>query len=76
MSASGKNVIHTVEQHLKIGAKRARPVLKICLITDKILERFNSVRDAAKSLDVVEGNIASCARGNVSKASGFKWRYE
>lgn len=76
MSASGKNVIHTVEQHLKVGAKRARPILKICLITEQVLERFDSVRNAAKSLGVTEGNIASCARGNIPKASGFKWKYE
>lgn len=44
----------------------------ICIETNEI---FNSIKEAAKALDIVPSNISSCLTGKRQIAGGFHWAY-
>lgn len=44
-------------------------------LDDNFLERFNSLREAAESINKDFKNISSCCRGKSKSAYGFKWKY-
>ena len=44
-------------------------------LNDNFLSSFNSLREAAESIDKDFKNISSCCRGKSHTAYGFKWKY-
>lgn len=49
--------------------------LKICIKTGKIVEIFDSITDAANSIDWFSGSISYCCRGNGITVKGFNYQY-
>ena len=56
-------------------AKRINAVLQYDL-SGKLLHIWETGLDAAKSLNIPQGNISSCCLGKLKTAGGFKWQYE
>jgi hypothetical protein len=44
-------------------------------LDDNFINKFNSLREAAESINKDCKNISSCCRGKTLTAYGFKWRY-
>lgn len=61
-------------QHSKITSKYV-PVLQYDL-NNNLLNRFNSITDAAKNIDKDTSHIVSCCKGRRKTAYGFIWKYE
>lgn len=40
------------------------------------IRRWNSLKEAAKSINRAQQNISKCCRGKVDTCGGYKWRYE
>ena len=51
------------------------PVLQYDL-NNNLLNRFNSITDAAKNIDKDTSHIVSCCKGRRKTAYGFIWKYE
>lgn len=45
-------------------------------LDNNLLNRFNSITEAAKSINKDTSHIVSCCKGNRKTAYGFIWRYE
>lgn len=54
------------------------PVCKISLVEDKILERYESIAQAAENLGDKRyaANISACCRGAQKQAYGYRWSYQ
>lgn len=54
-----------------------RPVLKLSL-SGEVLERFGSVREAARAVNANHDHIAGCCEGRYGHKTckGYRWRYE
>jgi group I intron endonuclease len=81
--------LNTGERHPKYGTyhseetkaklwksrqKQCKIVQQVDLATGAILNEFNSVSEAAKSIGVVASYISMCCNGRVKTAKGFSWR--
>jgi len=55
--------------------KNAKPVLKIDLQTKKILAEFESLREAARSVNGLKTNINRACTGKYKQAYGFEWKF-
>jgi hypothetical protein len=53
-----------------------RPVLKIDIETDKILERFNSIVEASEKTKIIADTISRCCNNISKSAGGFRWEFE
>lgn len=80
---SSENQLHAYKIGLQInpwigkkGIKHpcSKPVVKLS-IDGKEIERFDSVRDAARSVKADESYLSHCCRNKNRKAGGFKWKY-
>lgn len=54
---------------------RKKKVKKISIETGDILDVYESVREAARSLNKSSSDISLCANGKLKQAYGFIWRY-
>lgn len=61
----------------KVNDKKRCKVIQYSL-EGTLLDTFDSMRDAARSLGSVskQGNISECCSGRRSKAYGYKWEYK
>lgn len=69
---------HNYSKAKRINAARAvtgKCVLQYDL-SGKLLHIWETGLDAAKSLNIPQGNISSCCLGKLKTAGGFKWQYE
>ena len=69
---------HNYSKAKRINAARAvtgKCVLQYDL-SGKLLHVWETGLDAAKSLNIPQGNISSCCLGKLKTAGGFKWQYE
>lgn len=81
IAQSGKIISQVAKQNMskaKIGKEspnKWKSVQQICPSTNKILQTFNSVKEASIKLKIERGNISSAALGKRSFAGGFLWKY-
>ena len=55
---------------------RSIPVAKIQPETDEIIDIYNSLTAAAKSMKNAQiGNISRACRGQINTHKGYKWKY-
>lgn len=59
--------------YLEKKAKKRKPVLRVCIKTGDILERFDLVTGAVKEYGMGVVNVLS---GRTHTCKGFKWKYE
>ncbi len=52
-----------------------KPIVQLQLNTTIIINKFNSVKEAAKELNISQGNISSVALGKRPNAGGYSWKY-
>ena len=52
------------------------PVLQIDLETKQIIAEYPSANEAARQLNIYQGNISDCCRGKRKTYKGFKWSYK
>ena len=57
------------------GENRGKPIIQLS-IEGKYINKFNSMHDAGRQLDINYRNIHLCCKGDRKSAGGFKWRYE
>jgi len=60
---------------VKSGKTRCKPVLQKDRVTDRIIKRFESVKNAAETLGINRNNLGEAARGNRPAAGGYAWEY-
>lgn len=76
---NGENQIHAYRLGLNKRSENAgRPKKKVCKIdfnTGEILEIFDSVADAGRTIGIKASNIGEVCRGKRAKCGGFSWKY-
>lgn len=59
-----------------VSISKFKPVQKLDPVTGVVLENFESIREAYRSLNISpRGDISSCCKGIRGIAHGFKWQY-
>lgn len=54
----------------------SKPVLKFNIKNNDVIERFDSVREAGRQLNIDSSTISKCCRGEIKSYKGFGWKYE
>ena len=76
---NSENQIHAYKNGLNIhSGKAGRPEKKVCQIdlkTGEIINIFNSISEAKKSLGVSKENISQVCKGKRKKCLGYGWKY-
>lgn len=76
---NSENQIHAYKNGLNIHSdKSGRSKKKVCQIdleTGKIINIFNSIAEAKKSLGVSKENISQVCKGKRNKCLGYGWKY-
>ncbi len=67
------NNAHAYETGL--NKRTTRAVLQLDLYEDKIIQRFESLKEAKEKTGIDDGSICSVCKGKVHKAGGFRWRF-
>ena len=65
-------VIFAMSGKNQITKKR---VNKIDIVSNEILETFESVKSASKSVNIHTGKISNCCNGKRKTCRGFKWEF-
>lgn len=66
----GKPLLHALENALKANRKRVHQYED-----DIFIREFDSVKEAAESIDVKPPSIIHCLRGRSKSSGGFQWKY-
>ena len=53
----------------------SKPIIQYSLTGEKLAE-FEGLHDAARKLNIYQGNISSALNGRYKTAGGFKWKYK
>lgn len=64
-----------MNESVLITKSRKKKVKKISIETGYVLDTYESVREAARSLGKSPSDISLCANGKLKHAYGFIWRY-
>lgn len=76
---NSENQIHAYKNGLNIHSSRSgKPKKKVCQInleTGKIINIFNSIAEAKKSLGASKENISQVCMGKRNKCLGYGWKY-
>lgn len=64
-----------VKEYLRKELKTKKSVLQLN-VKNEIVNEFESVSDAARTLNIVIGSIINCLKGRSKSAGGFKWEYK
>ena len=59
----------------KLKERVSIPIYKICPITDCILQRYNSISEAGKDINIASSAISQTLLGRRKTSGGFKWKY-
>lgn len=62
-------------EHRENSCRSSRKKIVQLSLNGERINTFNSIREAARSLDCRNGNIVNCLKGRYKKAYGFKWEY-
>lgn len=60
----------------RMAEKKSKTVLKIDINTNEVIEEYPSAMEAARKLNIYQGNISDCCRGKYKTAYGYKWKYK
>lgn len=77
-----QNIRHAIKNGLvrynttKIAEEKRKVVLQIEPKTGKVIAKYKSAHEAAKSTGFNRGNICSTCRGNGKLVNKFDWKYE
>lgn len=63
------------ENAIKNGKNASVPVLQISL-AGKVINRFESIKDAERYLGIKTSHICDCCKGKRKTSNGFLWKYE
>lgn len=69
-----ENALHAIENNLMKSVKEKVKVKQLDKNTGKSLNIFNSVKEAAKNINISPSNISSCLTEKRKTAGGFCWR--
>lgn len=74
-----ENQIHCVKTGLRImpkgiNSKLSKKVAKIDIQNGKIIEIYNSYREAERMTGIAHSNIKRCVTGKYKQVGGFKWK--
>lgn len=58
-----------------INNKNSKPVYQINIYNNKIIKKYNSIKEAKKELNINNSNISKCCKGSRFTCAGYKWRY-
>lgn len=75
-SYENKNKLNPMVNLTGKNQKTKISVYKIDILTNKILETFSSIKEAAKSVNIHCGKISECCSGKRKTVRNFKWSYE
>lgn len=69
---------HTEETKQKISQNNAkkRAVLQIDKTTNEIIAEWESIREAARQLNIKNQNISACCVGKTKSCGGFIWKFK
>lgn len=68
---SSENVMHCY----KTGRKTKKRSILQYTKNKEYISRWNSIKDASKSLRISANNISSCCSGRLQSAGGYLWEY-
>lgn len=71
----GTAIQRSAEKRLN-SPKLSKPVLQLDLETNQIIAEYPSARGAERQLNIYNGGISYCCRGERKTAGGFKWVYK
>jgi hypothetical protein len=76
---NSENQIHAYKNGLNThsleSGRKKRMVAKLDLATGEVLEKFNSISEARKSINVKRDNISSVCKGFRKSCGGYGWKY-
>ena len=75
---NGENQKHAFRLGLnKVTGRAGRPKRKVAKIgkQGEVIEIYNSIAEAGRSMNVRGSNIGECCRGHKKTAYGYKWEY-
>lgn len=76
---NSENQIHAYKLGLNMHSDKAgkpkRKVCKIDLLTNEIIEIYDSISDAKNSLNLKKNNISSVCSGRRKSCGGYGWKY-
>jgi group I intron endonuclease len=64
-----------VEEYKRKELKTKKPVLQLN-VNNEIINEFESVSEAARTLDILTSSILNCLKGRCKSSGGFKWEYK
>lgn len=76
---------HSYNMRYGTGSKRSaekrkilllKPVLQIDKNTNEIIDEYPSIKEAARRLNIDQGNISKCCKDKRKTAYGYKWQYQ
>lgn len=53
-----------------------KPVFKINIKTEEIIEEYCSLKEAAEKTNTHRSSISSCCNGKLKSSNGFKWKFK
>ena len=76
---NGENQIHAYKNGLNKHSENAgippKKVCQIALITGEVLNIYNSIAEAGKSLNIKKDNISSVCKNKRKSCGGYGWKY-
>lgn len=83
LKTGGLHPVHSIKSQVKINLlgqkgslnRAAKPVLQFSR-TGKFLNRWGSITEAAKALQLHQTNISKCCIGKAKFTGGYSWRFE
>lgn len=70
----GKHFSDEMKRKMSLNNKKCKKVFKYSL-NDELLEVFNSIRNAAKSMGCDHRGLARCCNGEYKQYVGYKWKF-
>lgn len=71
----GTRIQRGAEKRLN-SPKFSKSVLQLDISTGRVIAEYPSAREAARKLNIYQGNISACCRGICKTYKGFKWKYK
>lgn len=73
--SSKQRISHSLKEYFKENPIPKKIVDQISPIDGEIIKTWNSVKEIKEKLNISEGNLRSCCRGERNTCKGFMWRY-
>lgn len=75
---NGENQIHAFKMGLnKVSGKAGKPKKRVAKLSEdgRVIEIFESIAEAGRSVNARSSNIGECCRGHKKTAYGYRWKY-